>query len=312
MTVTAEDLGLDRSDIRRMVLIDLAPHLPEYMKRSIAYIHSVLTDTFRPKIILVQGVRMDSPSVLSEIASNGYSLHYSPNDSRFDYCNVTAIRKTLDIREQTELRMMTTTNGRMVELAPDCLVDSYYDHGRMVRIYNFESIRGLFFEMHRVTLVDIITKDAYIHKLKDPDYASHGKDHGFMYMGADLHADADHESVQLLTGGLIRQGLCPSGWSDVWAVLHANDHVDGSTERQTAVFDDSIEIPQLVRPRRHTYFFAYGDVFGRAGTPVSIELNGNTTTSDGIPYSDDYGLTTDVWIPPYDRFTTDEDQYDDE
>ena len=299
LSLSAEDLGIDRDDVRRMVSIDLAPHLPMYEERANEYVHETVRDKFRPAVIFIQGVRMDAPSVLSEIASNGYKLHHSPNDSRFNYRNVTAIDSDLDIRERSEIRMIAETNGKQVELAPDCLVDAYYDNGRMVRLYNFESIRGTFFEVHRVKLANLIVKDAYIHKIKDPDYKN-----GLMYMAADLHADEANESVRILLGRMTREGVCPSGWTDVWAILHNKDHADGNTERQTSVFDGSIKIPSLVRPRRHTYFLAYGDVFGREGTPLTIDLNGNKTTDNGIPYSDDYGLTADIWIPPLNQFTT--------
>ena len=299
MALSAEDLGIDRDDVRRMVIMDLAPTLPMYDERATEYIQSIIGDKFQPDVIFIQGVRMESPGVLGGIANRGYELHHSNNDSRLSYCNVTALRSDLDIREQNEIRMEVSINDKLIEVAPDCLVDSYYDSGRMVRLYNFESMRGPFFEANRVELVKKLVTDAYTRKRRDPDYT-----HGLMYMAADLHADDVNDSVRLLTGRSARDDVYPSAWSDVWAILHAKDDVDGSTERQTSVLDNSVRIPGLVRPRRHTYFLAYGDVFGREGTPLTITLNGNESTTDGIPYSDDYGLTTDVWIPPLNQFTT--------
>lgn len=304
--------NIDPDDLMTIAIIDLGPALPYYEKRATEYLAYMKAQRPAPDVILIQGVRMDSPTILNSI-SGRYRLHVSQNDSKFNYCNVTAISNDYadDIVSSTEIRIMgkrskTNKDGSKttidVELAPDCLADSLYIRGHMVRFYNYEALRGLFYEPQRVYSANLLTRDAYKLKTMDPDYKN-----AFMYLGGDLHADPDFESVRLLGGKMTRDGVFPSAFNDVWAVMHDHDGVDGATERQVDVFDKTVKIPQLVRPRRHTYFLAYDDVFGKAGSPVNIEINGNRTTDEGIPFSDDYGLTMTIWVPALNEYTTDDE-----
>lgn len=303
---------IDPDDLITIALIDLGPALPYYEKRATEYLAYIKDQRPTPDVILLQGVRMDGPTILNSI-SGRYHLHFSQNDSKFDYCNVTAIANDYvdNIRSSSEIRIIgkrnkTNQDGSKttvdIELAPDCLTDSLYIRGHMVRFYNYEALRGLFYEPQRVYSANLLTRDAYKLKTMDPDYKN-----AFMYLGGDLHADPDFESVRLLNGKMTRDGVFPSAFNDVWEVMHDHDGIDGTTERQVDVFDKTVKIPQLVRPRRHTYFLAYGDVFGKAGTPVNIEINGNHTTDEGIPFSDDYGLTMTIWVPALNEYTTNDE-----
>lgn len=302
--LNAEDLNIDRSDIMTMAIIDLGPDLPEYVERSKHYLHDMMNMTFPPDVLMIQGVRCDTPSILSDVSRCGYQIHDTTSDTGLVHRNTTAIHEHLEFDHSENLEMsMVGRDGRSHHIAPDCLIDVIKHHGWTIRLYNYESLDGPFYEHHRSHLSSLIINDAYLHQRKDPEYL-----HGLMYLGGDLHADDTHDSVRLLLGRSIQQGCDPSAWIDVWPILHSDDHMDGSTERQTSVLDSSVKIPQLVRARRNTFFMAYGDVLGRAGSPITIDLNGNTTTDEGIPYSNDYGLTMDVWIPPFNRFTTNDDE----
>ena len=299
--------AVEADDLVTIMLLDLAAELPAYDERAMEYLAFVKDEA--PEVVLLQGVRMDHPTVLSSLSAR-YDMHVSRNDTRFDYCNVTCVSKQMEVVDSDEIRMVgedvrTGQDGKevhtQIELAPDCLVDTLYVHGRRVRVYNYEAIRGPFYEAHRVYCANLITRDAYMLRRKDPRYKT-----SIMYLGGDLHADDDFESVRLLGGKMTRDGVYASAFTDVWPVMHALDGDPGITERSVDVLDATVKIPQYVRPKRHTYFMVYGDVFGRAGSPLQIEINGNHTTEAGIPWSDDYGLTMTVWLPPLHDFTADD------
>ena len=300
--------AVDADDLLTMMVVDLAALLPAYDERAMGYLNFVSRES--PDVVMLQRVRRDQPTVLNMLGSR-YSMHISRNETRFDYCNVTCVRKQLNVESSEELRMTgeSVTRDRagkekrvQLELAPDCLVDTLLIRGRRVRLYNYEAISGPFYEAHRVHCANLITRDAYLLRRSDPRYKG-----ALMYLGGDLHADEDFESVRLLSGKMTREGVYASAFADVWPVMHALDGDPGITERSLDVLDSTVKIPQYVRPKRHTYFMAYGDVFGRAGSPLQIEINGNHTTEAGIPWSDDYGLTMTVWVPPLNEFTTDDD-----
>lgn len=300
--------AVEADDLLTIALADLAAALPAYDERALEYLDAIKDE--RPEVIMLQGVRMDQPTVLSSLG-NSYNMHVSRSKTRFDYCNVTCVSKTIDVVDSDEIHMSCENVKKdkkgnevrtQVELAPDCLVDTLLVRGRRVRLYNYEAIRGPFYEAHRVHCANLITKDAYVLRRNDPRYRG-----SLMYLGGDLHADEDFESVRLLGGKMTRDGVYASAFTDVWPVMHALDGDPGITERSADVLDSTVKIPQYVRPKRHTYFMAYGDVFGRAGSPLQIEINGNHTTDAGIPWSDDYGLTMTIWVPPLNDFTTDDD-----
>lgn len=269
-----------------LAVIDLASHLPAYKTRAIEYLHNIL-ETDRPDIILIQGASINNASVISNLA-NDYYLHSSPNNTSLNYANVSCISREYSMITQSEIRI-TTHDG--MDIIPDCLVDEFNVKGNIVRVYNYEAPRGEFFEIHRVYGAKLVARDAYeaLRKAKNNNL--------IMFLGGDLHANFDCESVQLLEGKRIcdKDNVFCSCFMDVWEQLCPNIH--GTTERQTDVFNPDILLPRLVKPQRQTFFMVYGNRFGRIGTPLNIEINGNHTTTDGIPYSDDYGLTMNVWIP---------------
>lgn len=291
--MNGEDIGLNDADLYRVIIMDLAAHLPEYDIRAASYLNDMLNES--PSILMIQGVRKDRPGIRRRLESEGYDVHWSGRDTSYVFGgNITAVLRDLEVIGRDEIAMSSTDKqGNLIDVAPDCLVDVLNIGGHQTFFYNFESVRGAFFEAHRVSMASKIITYAYKYK-RDGD-----KDM-LMYMGGDLHADPDCQSVRLLCGKEVAVGIPPSAWNDVWGVMKASsDPDDGVTERQRQVFSSSVKIPTLVRPRRHTYFMAYDDVFGKAGTPINISINGNESTErEGIPYSDDYGLTMDLYIPP--------------
>lgn len=304
----SNDLGLDDSDLYRMVVMDLAAHLPEYEVRMSSYFDTILSDS--PSILFVQGVKKDSKDlVIRTLKSNGYLIHWSDRETSYSFGNLTAISNDLNVLDSDEIMMDSRSrNGDVVNVAPDCLVDILDIGGRKVYLLNFESARGSFFEAHRVAMASLIIEYCFHWKRE----ADHEHRPLLMYMAGDLHADPDSQSVRMLCGKQVVQGVPPSAWNDVWAVLKSDASTeDGVTERQREVFSPEVRLPSLVQPRRHTYFMTYDDVFGKNGTPISIALNGNDSTSEGIPFSDDYGLTMDVWIPPTDQYINDDENEED-
>lgn len=297
-------MNIDDNDVIVFVIADFAPRLPEYTDRMRSYCDEL--DRHKPKydVMLLQGVKPEAESFVRTVFSE-CSWHTSPNITRDGFFNMTGVNKEFTMWERSEIAMIGDPDGdgpitKEVEFAPDCLVDLFEFNGNKVRVYNYEALKGPLFEIQRSFCTGLITRDAYryLQKSKDDDV--------MVYLGGDLHADSDFESVRLLTGKMTKHGTYPSAFIDVWPALHRNSPDKGYTERETDVFDSTVKLPRLIQPHRHTYFMVYGDAFGRVGTPLSCEISGNSITRSGIPYSDDYGLDMEVWLPESRGFITDE------
>lgn len=299
-------MGIDPEDIVRFVIADFAPNLPAYNDRLMEYAAQLQRGPVKPDVMLIQGVKENAVSVVSTMFSH-CSWHVSPNRTYHGYLNMTGVSRDFTLLDRSEIRMAGDHNPlddiespNDVLFCPDCLVDTFEVNGNKVRVYNYEAMRGPLFEVQRVYCASLITRDAYRY------LQSRNGAEVLMYLGGDLHADADFESVRLLTGKMTRKGVYPSAFTDVWPVMHKNSNDKGYTERETDVFDSTVKLPKLIQPHRHTYFMVYGDAFGRIGTPLAIEINGNNVTDSMIPLSDDYGLTMDVWIPPEHEYISSE------
>ena len=300
-------MGIDEDDILRFVVADFAPRLPEYKERMQAYCVSLDRMHPHPDIMLLHGVRPEAESFVTTIFSE-CSWHISPNVTRHGFFNMTGVRKDLTIWARDEIQMRGDPDGdgpltQTVDMAPDCLADTFEFNGNRIRVYNYEALKGPLFEIQRAFCAGLITKDAYKYLQRNK-----GED-VLMYLGGDLHADSDFESVRLLTGKMTKTGTYPSAFIDIWPVLHKNSTDKGYTERETDVFDSSVKLPRLIQPHRHTYFMVYGDTFGRVGTPLTCEISGNSITRSGIPFSDDYGLEMQVWLPQAREFVTEKKRW---
>ena len=300
--VDVSSTGVEDDEILRFVIADLAPRLPAYEERAQAY--CTMLDRLRPHpdVMLMQGVRPEAESFVRTIFSE-CTWHVSPNKTRHGFFNMTGVRNDLTIWERDEIAMLGDPDGdgplvQTVDFAPDCLADTFEFNGNKIRVYNYEALKGPLFEIQRSFCAGLITKDAY-------HYLQRNKgENVMMYLGGDLHADSDFESVRLLTGKMTKTGTYPSAFIDVWPVLHKNGTDKGYTERETDVFDSSVKLPRLIQAHRHTYFMVYGDAFGRVGTPLTCEISGNSITGSGIPFSDDYGLEMQVWFPKAMKFVS--------
>jgi hypothetical protein len=266
--------------------IGLSPHLPSYPERTQSYVQDVLSK--QPDVLMVRGCLDKYPSVIKMLQDYG-NVHISNSLSKLGYRNATVFAPYLKLIDSNAIPLIGGDDIQHVQLAPDCLVDTINYHGYPICFYNLDSISGPFFESHRTFIASIVDKDAYMKKRKNPAYRS-----ALFVLGGDLHTTPDSESVLMMEGKLTKKGYCPSAWVDVWGEMKTDP---GVTERSLDVFDSGILLGSLVRPKRKTYFMTYGDVFGRAGSPLKIDRNGMDSTDDGIPYSSTYGLDMTLYVP---------------
>jgi hypothetical protein len=278
---------IDDDDQLLVMTAGLSPHLPEYEERSVYYINSLLSNN--PDVLMLNGLLESYPAVMRVLNEYG-TVHITPNTSRSGVKNVTVLAPYLKLKETASISFTESVNDKFVELAPECLIDTVMYHGRLIRFYNVESISGPFFEVQRTLISSKINKDAYLTNRR-----LSGSDTVFV-LGGNLHATNDHESIRLMLGKTSKEGCYPAAWDDVWAELQADDH-RAVTERKLDVFDDSIVLPKFVSTKRKTYFMVYGDVFGKVGSPLNIDLNGMEKTDSSIPVSSTYGLTMSIYLP---------------
>lgn len=276
----------------RVSVINLAQHLPLPEARAEKYIAKTI-ETFNPDVLFMQGVPVRHPQVLAQARSLG-TVHTSPNTTMLDMMNATYIRHGYRIEAQDEIRCIANTERGRMELAPDVLADTIVYGGRRMRFYNFQNMPGAFFEEQRTYLASLVSDDAYQHRVKSDKYKTVFRN-AIMVLGGNLNARPDSQSIRYLSGLTTRSGYAPSAWMDVWPELCRN--MTGYTERTMNVLDRSVILPKFVKPQRKTYMMVYGNIFGRAGSPVKIELNG-METADGMPMSDTYGLDMTMYVPP--------------
>lgn len=275
---------IDRADVITIDSVNLSPDLPAYDARANAYMEYVLARA--ADVIMVHGLRVGS-TVLD--AAGAYSAHVG-DDHGMGFVNATLISSAGRIVGSKALQLSARLGGRTVILAPDCLVDQVYFNRRPVRLYNMENVAGPFFEAQRTFVVETLARDSYLTHRR-----ATGHDDDLMYMAADMHALPGADSMRLLTGLTSRKGVPPSAWSDVWGELRHGE--PGYTDRGRDVFNADIVLPAYVRQHRRSYMMAYGDLYGRVGSPVSVDIMGMKSTANDIPFSGTYGLTMSVYVP---------------
>lgn len=294
------ELGVSPSDQFDIALIDLAPELPMYNERANAYIKNIM-DEVKPDVLMVQGVMPSKLGVISMLKDIG-QCHMSKRPTKLGSKNATVISDDLDVKDSTSMPLFgrLKKTGQLTELAPDILIDEIWVNDRPVCIYNVESMEGPLFEVSRLFIASKLAEDVYQKMITDPkNNPGSSYKNAIALLGGNLHAASDSESVQYLCGKQTRAGYAPSAFVDVWPELRVDP---GVTERMMDVFDRSILLPKMVRPHRRTYFMTYGNVFGRAGSPMGIELNGMHSTPSGIPYSNTYGLDMRIFVPAVNQF----------
>lgn len=299
------EFGTPKEDHLTVALIDLAPELPMYNERANAYLKHITTEV-KPDVLLVQGVDITKLGVIAVLKNLG-QCHMSRRPTGLGFKNATVISDDLDVKQSVSMPLFSESNDpsmRPVELAPDVLIDEIWKNDRLLCVYNAESVSGPLAEVQRLFIASKISKDVYMkivkhyrdpaRKIEDSDYRS-----AVALLGGNLHSVYESESVQYLCGRQTRPGYYPSAFVDIWSELRVDP---GLTERMEDVLDRSILLPKMVKPRRKTYFMVYNNVFGRAGSPMGIELNGLHSLDNGIPFSNNYGLTTQIYLPPLNQF----------
>lgn len=300
---------IDQKDIFSVVQCHLGTGLPYYKARSEAYLQTVFKNN--PQIVLIQGVSPDSYVLMSALQNSGHLAIGEYRKSVFESTpsiNMTWVSNDIQVLSTRRVKIETNdAEGNIRALAPDCIVTTIYHRGRMMDIYNFESIDGVFHSEARMVASSIVNRDAYLLKTRKHDHLE-----SLLLLGASMHADSGDQSVQYLKGYLTRSGYAPSGWLDVWEELRTDTSYDRSATQRleaAALFNDDLILPQFMKAKRHSYFFVYNDVFGRVGTPIGIERIGMESTDDGIPFSDTFGLSMNLFMPVYNKFSTEGTRY---
>lgn len=298
MSATPE-YSIDTKDIFRIELCHFSSELPYFKKRSEAYLHSLLSN--KPKMILMQSVIPSSYNMQSNLKNLGFLESGDLKSTVFDKdkstVNMTWVSNEVTIIESKKIPITIMKNDKTIVLAPDCLKTRIAYRGRTLTVYNFENISGSFHSEARIQAAGIVNKDAYLSKSRNSNTAN-----DVFIIGGNMHCESDSQTIALIEGNYTRQGYAPAEWQDIWDELNPNAIIScerSATQRleATAMFSKDIVLPQFMKPRRTMFFFTPKDVFGKIGTPIKIVRNGLDSTSEGIPYSGNYGLSLDLYMP---------------
>lgn len=306
------DYTIDEKDIFKISQCNLACGLPYFKSRSQTYLQ-LLTEKDNPQVIMIQGASPDCYTLQGALRQAGYlavgtyrkSVYEGKDDGLKPSVNMTWVAPDVQVLGSRNRSIsIADKNGLEQIIAPDCVITTIYHRGRMMDLYNMENVPGVFRSEARMIAAGIVNRDAYMLKTQNREHFK-----SLLIMGASMHVDPEGQSVRYLEGRLTRRGYAPSGWLDVWEELNPDVPSDRSATQRLemdALYDDDIVFPQFMRGKRHAYMFVYNDVFGKIGTPVKIERNGMDSTNDGIPLSDSFGLTLSLYMPTYNRFTTED------
>lgn len=305
------DYTIDEKDIFRISQCNLACGLPYFKSRSQSYLRLLMRDD--PQVIMIQGAPPDSYTLQGALRQSGYlavgtyrkSVYEGKDDGLKPSVNMTWVAPDVQvIGSRNRSISIADKNGLEQPIAPDCVITTVYHRGRMMDLYNMESVPGVFHSEARMIAAGIVNRDAYMLKTQNREHFK-----SLLIMGASMHADPESQSVRYLEGRVTRHGYAPSGWLDAWEELNPDVPANLSVTQRLemdALCDDDIIFPQFMRGKRHAYMFVYNDVFGKIGTPVKIERNGTDSTDDGIPLSNSFGLTMSLYMPTYNKFTTED------
>lgn len=306
------DYTIDEKDIFKISQCNLACGLPYFKSRSQTYLQ-ILTEKDNPQVIMIQGASPDCYTLQGALRQAGYlavgtyrkSVYEGKDDGLKPSVNMTWVAPDVQVLGSRNRSIsIADKNGLEQIIAPDCVITTIYHRGRMMDLYNMENVPGVFRSEARMIAAGIVNRDAYMLKTQNREHFK-----SLLIMGASMHVDPEGQSVRYLEGRLTRRGYAPSGWLDVWEELNPDVPSDRSATQRLemdALYDDDIVFPQFMRGKRHAYMFVYNDVFGKIGTPVKIERNGMDSTNDGIPLSNSFGLTLSLYMPTYNRFTTED------
>lgn len=306
------DYTIDEKDIFKISQCNLACGLPYFKSRSQTYLQ-LLTEKDNPQVIMIQGASPDCYTLQGALRQAGYlavgtyrkSVYEGKDDGLKPSVNMTWVAPDVQVLGSRNRSIsIADKNGLEQIIAPDCVITTIYHRGRMMDLYNMENVPGVFRSEARMIAAGIVNRDAYMLKTQNREHFK-----SLLIMGASMHVDPEGQSVRYLEGRLTRRGYAPSGWLDVWEELNPDVPSDRSATQRLemdALYDDDIVFPQFMRGKRHAYMFVYNDVFGKIGTPVKIERNGMDSTNDGIPLSNSFGLTLSLYMPTYNRFTTED------
>jgi len=306
------DYEINEKDIFKISQCNLACGLPYFKQRSQSYLQ-LLMEKDNPQVIIMQGVSPDAYTLQGALRQAGYlavgtykkSAYENKSDGIKPSVNMTWISPDVQVLgSRNRTISVAGKNGLEQIIAPDCVITTIYHRGRMMDIYNMENVPGVFRSEARMIAAGIVNRDAYMLKTQNQEHFK-----SMLIMGASMHVDPCGQSIRYLEGRVTRHGYAPSGWLDVWEELNADVPSDRSATQRLemdALYDDDIVFPQFMKAKRHAYMFVYNDVFGRIGTPIRIERNGMDSTNDGIPLSDSFGLTMSLYMPTYNKFTTED------
>lgn len=301
--------SIDPKDIFQIDFCHLACNLPYYKQRSEAYLQSLFNDD--PKVVMIQGASPDSYTLQGALRQSGFlsvgsykKSAFENGDSIVPSVNMTWVSPDVQVlgTRNLTLSMADEKTGLEKIMAPDCVITTIYNRGRTIDLYNVESVPGVFHSEARMRLAGIVNRDAFLLKTRNQEHYK-----ALLVMAGNMHVDPQGQSIRYLEGRVTRQGYAPSGWRDVWEELHPDEPMDRSATQRLetdAMFDSDLIYPQFMQAKRHSYFFVYNDVFGKIGTPIRIERNGMDSTDDGVPFSDSFGLTMKMYMPTYNKFTT--------
>lgn len=89
-------------------------------------------------------------------------------------------------------------------------------------------------------------------------------------------------------------------WVDCWEAVGDGDGITSdplSKLGQLTARNCGIMMPERIPARRIDYILAKDWVYGRAGTPLSAKIIGNTVDDEGYTPSDHYGICSELWNP---------------
>lgn len=298
------DYHIDDVDIFRFSFIHLASHIPHYIDRAGAYLQTIFDEN--PQVVIIQGLSPTEYTLMGGLQSNGTLItgdYKKTMSEKSPSVNATWVAQNIRVVEQRTIRISEIANNDVEHiLAPDCVVVTINYRGRIMDIYNMESVSGVFNETARMHALAIMNRDAYLTKTRRKGHFD-----SLLIMAGNMYAEPGARSIRYLEGYETVKGTAPSGWRDVWDELRMTTSPDrAATQRleTNAMFNEDIVYPQFMRAKRMSYFMVYNDVFGRIGTPISIDRNGADFTDDGVPLSDTYGLDMQIYLPMFNKFIT--------
>jgi endonuclease/exonuclease/phosphatase family metal-dependent hydrolase len=135
------------------------------------------------------------------------------------------------------------------------------------------------------------------------DYARRVKlnnPNALLVAGGTFNDTPDSDSVRYLEGKKSSDDSASTFWLDV---TQNSEFENTPTTRYDTVLGKETAIktgilrPEMLPARKVDYLFTHGWVYGKAGMPLRTTLFGTSTTPNGDPISDHYGIATEIWLP---------------